>query len=142
MSYAATQISTAQHIARAAEQQIKVKTGMRVTLLLCPSENPWKAPEQMLKVITNAMGMTTHNLAQRTRLRSVVELRFISALLLRRYYPTITLKQIALLFGGQDHTSVMNALQKATDLLTIKDELFTNKYNTAINAINLWLKEQ
>lgn len=142
MSYATTQISAAQHIARAAEQQIKVKTGMCVTLVLCPSENTRKSPDKMLKIIAGAVGMRAEDLSKRSRERSIVELRFLSALLLRRYYPTITLKQIALLFGGQDHTSVMNALIKANNLLDTNDLSFTNKYNTALNTIDQWLKEQ
>jgi len=141
MNAAATQI-TARNIIRVAEQQIKTRTGMAVTLVLCPSENVRKAPEQMLRIIANSLNVSTQYFQLKGRQREIVELRFLSALLLRRYYPNITLKQIALLFGGQDHTSVMNALTRATELLEINDALFTRKYDAAINAVNSWLKEQ
>lgn len=143
MSYA-SQISTARNIARAAEQKIQVRTGMQVTLVMCPgkTETTRKSPEQMLQIIAGALNMSIACFQDRTRNRNVVEMRFLAALLLRRFYPGITLKQIALLFGGQDHTSVMNALIRANDLLDIHDTLFTSKYNKALNTINQWLKEQ
>lgn len=140
MNLAATQTTT-HDIIRIAERQIKTKTGMAVTLVLCPSENTRKAPEQMLRVIANALNTNAQYFQQKGRKREIVELRFLTALLLRRYYPNITLKQIALLFGGQDHTSVMNGLTRATELLEINDPLFTSRYDIAIGAVSSWLKE-
>lgn len=143
MNTATSHISTAaRHITRAAEQQIATRTGMRVTLVLCPSDNARKGPEQMLRTLANALNVSMECFRAKVRQRNIVELRFLAALLLRRYYPNITLKQIALLFGGQDHTSVMNALIRANDLLDIKDLVFTRKHNLAVNTIDQWLKEQ
>jgi chromosomal replication initiation ATPase DnaA len=141
MNLAATQ-TTARDIIRIAEKQIKTKTGMAVTLVLCPSENTRKAPEQMLGIIANALETNVQYFQQKGRKREIVELRFLSALLLRRYYPNITLKQIAVLFGGQDHTSVMNGLTRANELLDIKDPLFTSRYDIAIDAVTNWLKAE
>jgi len=84
MNYAPAQkISTARHIARSAQRQIKDKTGMRVTLLLYPTENAARTPAQMLKVIALALDMNYECFKMKTRVRDVVELRFIGAMFLR-----------------------------------------------------------
>jgi len=140
MSYA-TSMSATRHIARAAQQEIKTKTGMRVTLVLCPSDNPRKTPEQLLWVVAQALKMSPENYYIKNRKREIVELRFVAALLLRRYFPAITLKQIALLFGGQDHTSVMNALTRAQNLLYTQDPAFTNQYDHAYNKVHQWIND-
>jgi chromosomal replication initiator protein len=141
MSYAMT-YTEARHITRAAEQQIRTRTGMRVTLVLCPSENPRKSPEQMLCVVARALGLLPDVFREKNRNRKVVEVRFVAALLLRYYYPTITLKQIGLLFGGQDHTSIINAISRGQNLLYTSDLVFTAQYNNAQNTVNQWLQEQ
>ena len=138
----ATQINTARHIARSAEQQIKTRTGLRITLLLCPSDTNRKKPEHMLRMVANTLNVDYEHFKTNSRKRDIVELRFIGALLLRRFYPNVTLKQIGSLFGGQDHTSVINAVSRAYKLLDTKDIIFTTKYNNALNTVNLWLKEQ
>jgi chromosomal replication initiation ATPase DnaA len=140
MSYAMTQ-TAARHITRAAEQQIRTKTGMRVTLVLCPSDNPLKSPEQMLRVVARSLNTSPEVFQEKNRKRQVVEVRFVAALLLRYYYPTITLKQIGLLFGGQDHTSIMNALTRAQNLLYTNDVVFTAQYKHALNTVNQWINE-
>ena len=104
MYYAATQqITEARHIARSAQQQIKDKTGMQVTMVLYPSESAVKTPEYMLHIIAAALNEHPQNYKLKTRVRNIVELRFIAALCLRSNFPTITLQQIAAFFGGQDH---------------------------------------
>ena len=129
MYYAATQqISAARHIARSAQQQIKMKTGMRVNMVLYSPEADAQTPEEMLRVIAKALGMSPDSYKLKNRERYIVELRFIAALLLRRNFPKMTLHQIGTLFGGQDHTSI------------IGDPRFVTKYNTALQSVNLWLK--
>lgn len=140
MYYTATQqITDARHIARTAQQQIKDKTGMDVTMLLYPSQNTMKTPERMLHIIAAALNENPHNYKLRTRVRNVVELRFIAAMFLRSNFPTITLQQIASLFGGQDHTSIISGLARAYDLIYIGDERFVKKYKAALAAVNSWL---
>ena len=141
MYYAATQqITDARHIARSAQQQIKDKTGLQVTMVLYPSESTLKTPEHMLHIIAAALNEHPRNYQLKTRIRNIVELRFIAALCLRSNFPTITLQQIAAFFGGQDHTSVINGLARAYELIYAGDESFTKKYKTALAAVNLWLR--
>lgn len=141
MSYlTTTQMNTARTIARSAEKQIKSRTGMRIKVMLYVNEER-KGPEEMLQVIANALHMSIDNFRVKCRKREVVELRFLSSLLLRKFYPRLTLKQIACLYGGQDHSSIINGVERATDLLETKDIAFTKKYNTALNTVTQWLKD-
>ena len=141
MYYAATQqITEARHIARSAQQQIKDKTGMQVTMVLYPSESAVKTPEYMLHIIAAALNEHPQNYKLKTRVRNIVELRFIAALCLRSNFPTITLQQIAAFFGGQDHTSIISGITRAYDLIYAGDEKFIKKYKAALAAVNLWLR--
>ncbi len=136
------QINLARNITRAAEQQIKQKTGMKVTLLVCPDNQETKTPEQMLDVVAAALSMHSSAYRVRSRERAYVDLRFICAYLLRNYFPSITLQQISVFFGGQDHTSIMNGLARTGMLLAVGDEKFTHKYEKALKSVNKWLKNE
>ena len=115
---------------------------MRVTLVLCPTDHPSKTPEQLLAVVAGALGMDYSLYTTRSRARNIVDLRFIAAYLLRNYFPAITLQQITVLFGGQDHTSIINGLARASMLLSIEDPRFTSKYQTALKSVNQWLRKE
>jgi chromosomal replication initiation ATPase DnaA len=80
-------------------------------------------------------------LQNETRVRNIVELRFIASIMLRRYFPALTLQQIGAYFGGQDHTSVINAISRAHNLIYVRDSGFIKKYNTAINSVTAWLRK-
>ena len=136
------QVNLARTITRAAEQQIKMKTGMKVTLVLCPDTTAERSPEQMLSVIAAALNMDCSAYRTRSRERNYVDLRFIAAYMLRNYFPSIPLQQITVFFGGQDHTSIMNGLQRTGTLLAIGDEKFTCKYEKALKSVNKWLKKE
>jgi chromosomal replication initiation ATPase DnaA len=141
MNTAIAHTNNAMHIAHLGVQHQTAKTNTGYTIALYPEENA-KTPKQFLNIIAASMGMHPDCFKIKGRSRDVVELRFLAALLLRRYFPDIRLKQIAALFGGQDHTSVMNALTRANDLLYINDLAFTTKYNNTIKTINQWIKER
>lgn len=142
MNYSsAQQVSTVRNIARTAQQQIKNKTGMGMTMLVYPTETNSKTPEQMLTVIAMALDMAPETFRLRSRERNVVELRFIGALFLRMSFPLITLQQIAALFGGQDHSSIISGLSRAKDLISCGDQRFVQKYNIILRTINLWVRE-
>jgi chromosomal replication initiation ATPase DnaA len=141
MNYVPTQkISTARHIARSAQRQIEDRTGMRMTLLLYPTDNTFKTPERMLKIIALALDMSPDSYKKKTRVRNITELRFIAAMSLRTNFPEITLHQIAALFGGQDHSSVISGLTRGYNLIYTGDLRFMTKYNVAQKAVNIWLR--
>lgn len=143
MSYAIAHQSypATQHISIAHRQQNSTMDNMRMALVLTVYGGGRKSPDKMLEVIAMASQMNYEYFQAKTRKREIVELRFLASLLLRKYYPNITLKQIAQLYGGQDHTSVMNGLSRANELLDINDPVFTYKYLNAINAVNQWIRE-
>jgi chromosomal replication initiation ATPase DnaA len=123
-----------------AGQPLKPNANVRTLFTQSIYNREAKSPEMMLQVIAAALHTDYKYFTTKTRKREIVELRFLASLLLRRYYPGLTLKQIAQLYGGQDHTSVMNGLARGNDLLDIKDPVFTYRYLHAVNAINQWIK--
>ena len=135
-------IAKARHITRAAEQQIRDKTGMKVTLVLCPGYNPAKTPEQMLQIVAGALNMDITSYKKKTRERDYVDLRFIAAFLLRSFFPGVTLQNITVFFGGQDHTSIINGLARAGMLIATGDARFTAKYEAALRSVNKWLRKE
>ena len=134
-------MNTARHIARSAQQQIKNKTGMSVVVMFSPFENTYDAPAEMLEVIAGALGMSPDCYRMKTRRRDIVEMRFIAALLLRMHFPRFTLTQIAMLFGGQDHSSILSGIARAHSLIYTGDASFIQKYNTVLKAVNTWLRK-
>jgi chromosomal replication initiation ATPase DnaA len=141
MHYTAQQQVVTRHIARTAQQQIKNKTGVGVTMLVYPADQTDKTPEHMLTVIAMALDMDPACYRMKSRERSIVELRFLGALLLRRNFPLITLQQIAALFGGQDHSSIISGITRAQNLIYCGDERFVEKYNIVSQTVNLWIRE-
>jgi len=133
-------LNVAKNITRAAEQQIKKETGMCIRLMIGAEIDGTYSPERMLEVIAHALEVDTTSYTQKSRLREIVELRFIASRLLRQYFPTLTLQQISMYYGGQDHTSVINGLARAAMLLDCKDEEFTRKYNTAHQHVKIWIR--
>jgi len=142
MSTAIAHADTSRSIQHLTEPQIIVKEGKRYTIALYPYEKVAKTPNEMLYIIAATLNMDPESFSIKGRSREVVELRFLGALLLRRYFPDIRLRQIAELFGGQDHTSVINAVTRANELLYTHDLAFTTKYNNTIKIVNQWIKEQ
>ena len=136
------QEKTTRHIVRSPQREIRNRTGMTVSLMFNHSgTDNLKTPEAMMQVIAIALDMHTGYYKKRSRARDVVELRFIAAQLMRVYFPYITLQQIASLFGGQDHTSIINGIARAHSLIYIGDAGFTRKHDLAVKAVNLWLEK-
>lgn len=137
-----SQINSAKTITRLAEKKIEKKTGMRVSLIAYTDHHIARSPEKMMVLIADTLGMDKSAFTLRSRARPVVELRFLTAYFLRNYFPTITLCQISALFGGQDHTSIMNGLARTAMLLEVRDESFVSKYDQVLKAVNQWLRKE
>ena len=136
------QMNAARHIARSAQRQIKNKTGMNFTVMLCPIDYAAQTPEQMLDIVAMTLNISTGCYKMKTRTRDVVELRFIAALLLRMHFPRFTLTQIAALFGGQDHSSVLSGIARAHSLIYSGDKGFITKYEEVLKTVNSWLRNE
>jgi chromosomal replication initiation ATPase DnaA len=135
-------IGSARYITRSASRKIKNATGLKVNLALYNADNLFDGPHGMLHVVAIALGRDPAEYRSKARRRETVDLRFIAALLLRLHYPGITLAQIGGFFGGQDHSSVINGIARAGNLLCARDEKFTNKYNKALKSVKIWLERQ
>jgi len=132
-------ITAPRHIAGAPQPQVKEKTAMRMNLMM-HAEQLSKPPQRMMHVIALALDMSPEAYRMKTRIRTIVEMRHLAALLMRQNYPGITLQQIARLFGGQDHTSILSGMARAQNLIATGDQRFIKKYNTVLNSVNRWLK--
>ncbi len=115
---------------------------MGISIMLGPSDDSLRTPELMLYKIAVALGMSPECYKMKSREREISELRFIGAHFLRTHFPKLTLHQIAALFGGQDHTSIINGLTRANNLIYTGDARFLEKYNAALKTINPWLRKE
>ena len=101
---------------------------------------PDRIPVQMVDVVTDALNLEKKVYTLKSRERDIVELRFICALLMKKYMPRVTLSQIARIFGGMNHTSIINAREQGNNLLETQEPVFTEKYQIAEKAVLQWLK--
>ena len=138
MQYATT--TTATHHQQTISARTALTEANTPDAVQYPTEQMWKTPSRMLHVIALALDMDPECSRWKKRDRNIVEMRFLAGMLLRRYFPALTLTQIANYFGGQDHTSVMHGISKAHNLIYVRDPAFVKKYNAAILSISAWLK--
>jgi chromosomal replication initiation ATPase DnaA len=118
------------------------KPGMQVNLITQKNAAVLKMAEEMLCITAMAINMSPEMYKIKSRVRCIAELRFLGALLIRQNFPLVTLHQIAYLFGGQDHSSVINGIQQAYRLIKVKDLAFLTKYEKAQAAVAAWLQKQ
>jgi chromosomal replication initiator protein len=88
---------------------------------LLPNRNTIE-PEQIVNAVASAFGLTTERLLGRDRSREVALPRQIAMYLLREEI-NISLPQIGATLGGRDHTTVMYACEKVTDLIERDDRM-------------------
>lgn len=88
---------------------------------LMPQHNTIE-PEQVMKVVALAFGITKAQLLGRDRSREVVLPRQIAMYLLRQE-ANASLPQIGLALGGRDHTTIMHGCDKVADLIERDDRL-------------------
>jgi len=79
-------------------------------------------PEEVVSQVAGAFGLSAQNLVGPDRRQEIVLPRQIAMYLLR-VEANFSLPKIGEAFGGRDHTTVMHACQKVTDLLERDDKL-------------------
>lgn len=79
-------------------------------------------PEEVMSQVAGAFGVTVQNLIEADRRQEVVLPRQIAMYLLREE-ANFSLPKIGEAMGGRDHTTVMYACQKVTDMLERDDKL-------------------
>ncbi len=80
------------------------------------------APDEVVRMVADAFGITVEQILARDRSRQVALPRQIAMYLLREE-AKISLPQIGEVLGGRDHTTVMYACDKVSDLLEGDDRL-------------------
>lgn len=130
--------TTARHISRRI-QRTRLPEPFTIAEVKYAEATSLELPRRMLDVIAASLQLSPFSYALRARTRLISDLRFVGALLLRQKFPNITLHEIGLLFGGQDHTSILNALRKAEMYLYTGNTEFTEKYITAARTVDEWI---
>lgn len=141
MNYDVGQMNEIYGVLRSAEVIIKERTGLYVKLEVSPVQQTDKKPTQMIEVICRALRVDERELGDKTRKQEIVWARHITIHYLRKYYTYLTLKDIGLMMGGLDHTTVINSLDRVEALTETRDSKFMPKYYVAEQAIKMWLSE-
>lgn len=138
MGYTVKQMNIVARILEEAEDEIRQRTGMDCKVMLVRSDLNDESPREMLNVIAAALNENPEGFQYKSKKQELVDMRFIAANLLKKIFPRITLTEIGELFGGQDHSTIVNSLQQATTLIDNKDTEFCYKYNIASAAVQEW----
>ena len=141
MKFNVEQLNIAYRLLRRCEEQISKDTGISVRLHLLDASIENKTHQEMLAKIAEALGMPIDAYKIASKKAEFVDLRFIAAVMLEDYYPSLTAKAVAEIFGGQDHTTVLNARVSARKYLATQDERFCKKYHIVKQAIEEWLMQ-
>lgn len=126
-----------------AEKTVYLRTGVNLRIFTNvknkAADTLTHPPKTMLQIIACTCGCTVDELVAKNRRQCIVEVRQISALLLRKHYDGLTLKEIGSMWGWMDHTTVAHSIDKANQLLENRVERFTSRYIKAAGAIEQWL---
>lgn len=93
-------------------------------------------PTEAVVRMTQALGVSMEDLRGKNRSEVIVMPRRVIAATLRACFPHITLLQIGDLFD-RDHTTIMNLLKVATDLINTEDEDFMLLFFKCKKAIEI-----
>jgi hypothetical protein len=126
-----------------AAKEILVKTGINVEISYSLNfKYSYGEPhKRMIAELAKAMKLRVSRVTAKSRKRELVTTRQVIILMLKRYFPDLTLTAIAALMGGMDHTSVLYNQRIAAERLQIKDEIFMAKYTVAETAVNEWVSK-
>lgn len=81
-----------------------------------------KSPEHIIEVVCKHLGLSVDDIRRQRRFRHLVEARQIAMFLIRKHTPR-SLKAIAFLFGGKDHTTVIHSIE-TVESLCFSDNLY------------------
>ena len=87
-------------------------------------------PEKIVNVVCDYFNVSYQDIIGKKKNKDIVEPRMIAIYLISEMLPNITLKNIGQVFGGRDHTTIMNARDKITQDLKVN-----KKTQTLVNDI-------
>lgn len=118
-----------EHLASKYSFNLSVERGIFLTN---SKEKDKHEQESIINFIMRACELTKipfNKLIGQTRVRDIVEVRHVLMYLIFKNYPGMTLKKIGSYFGNRDHSSVIHAVDKVTDLLEIGDRRILDLIN-------------
>jgi|GEM_PF-5195874 len=101
-----------------------------------------KSPYEMAECIEQALGFKKDSYKLRTSDKSFVMLRMVCAVLIKRFYPSITMVRLGKMLSGLHHTTIIAAMKDANELILKKDYDFYPKYSTALKAVERWARSE
>ena len=84
-----------------------------------------KSPEHIIDVVCEHLSITVSDIKKERRFRHIVEARQIAMFLIRNH-TSRSLKAIAVLFGGKDHTTVIHSIQ-TVEALCFSDHVYKQR---------------
>lgn len=118
------------------ETEIKAKMGLDIHLGIYRSSKRAMAllgPAEAISVICEKMAVPVHELKGKSRSGYLVDARTIVCAVLRAQFRMSTTDMGRLL--NRDHTTIMNLLNKATDLTNAGDSKYLSGYQIALEAL-------
>jgi len=127
-----------------AQKTVKLRTGLTIKLFYETPKDLFDSffipPVDLVRVMLRSLKIEMEDVQSDSRKREVVAARQIITHILKKYYKKITLKQIGHLFGGQDHTTIVNSNQKAQLRMDSTELFFIERYYQALGAVEKWVE--
>lgn len=70
------------------------------------------SPQQLIEQVAFWHRLTARDIVGRDRFQHMITARFDAVAAVKRNYPKMSLSRLAQVFGGRDHTTIMNALRQ------------------------------
>ena len=82
-------------------------------------------PETIVKAVADFYGLSTEDVLGSKRLRPLVQARHVAMYLIRDLLDNYSYPMIARIFDGRNHTTVISAVEKIKEQITVNVELLT-----------------
>ncbi len=95
----------------------------------------------LLKIVAKTLDMEVSDLKKVCRERRYVWLRHISTMVVQQYFPKTTLKEICVMYGQSNHTTILHSARSGHKLLKT-DREFKSDYRLVQAHISKWLQNK
>lgn len=123
------------------QQYIFDATGVHVRLNIEYVVNRQMSIPALMEIVARALDMKKEDYGQKCRHTRYLNLRMMGCLMLRRYYPQLSLTRIAQLMGGWDHTTIKAIFKNIDNYTETKDARFLGILEIVETEVKQWLAE-
>lgn len=95
-------------------------------------------PEFMIEFVAEKFGLTSDDMKRKDRHKSVVHVRHVAYWAARQCAPVPSYPELARLFGGRDHTTILNGVRKVEKELAQSERLATELRCLLLDAEVAW----